>query len=143
MGKQLDAGDPLVCGIAVGKVPPDISECRRTEKCVHDRVQKHVRIGMTEQTHRMRDPDTAEDQIAPFPVWVERYGEKIGNFGGIDTDAVCRLSKPELKEYITEVIAKCKGHGGFAFGSGNSIPSYVPVDQFLAMNEIIRELRGE
>lgn len=84
-----------------------------------------------------------EDQIAPFPVWVERYGEQIGNFGGIDTDAVCRLSKPELREYITEVVAKCKGHGGFAFGSGNSIPDYVPVDQFLAMNEIIRSLRGE
>ena len=84
-----------------------------------------------------------EDQIAPFPVWVERYGERIGNFGGIDTDAVCRLSKPELKEYISEVVAKCKGHGGFAFGSGNSIPDYVPVDNFVAMNEVIRELRGE
>ena len=84
-----------------------------------------------------------EDQIAPFPVWVEKYGDKIGNFGGIDTDAVCRLSKPEMKEYITEVVAKCKGHGGFAFGSGNSIPDYVPVENFIIMNEIIRELRGE
>ena len=84
-----------------------------------------------------------EDQIAPFPVWVERYGDRIGNFGGIDTDAVCRLSRPEMKEYITEVVAKSKGHGGFAFGSGNSIPHYVPVDQFLTMNEIVREIRGE
>ncbi len=84
-----------------------------------------------------------EDQIAPFPVWVERYGDRIGNFGGIDTDAVCRLTKPELREYIGEVVAKSKGHGGFAFGSGNSIPDYVPVDQFVAMNEVIRELRGE
>ena len=84
-----------------------------------------------------------EDQIAKFPVWVERYGDKIGNFGGIDTDAVCRLSKPEMKEYISEVVAKSKGHGGFAFGSGNSIPYYVPVDQFLTMNEVVREIRGE
>ncbi len=84
-----------------------------------------------------------EDEIAPFWVWVERYGDRIGNFGGIDTDAVCRLSKPELRDYIEEVVAKCKGHGGFAFGSGNSIPDYVPVDNYVAMNEIIRELRGE
>ena len=84
-----------------------------------------------------------EDQIAMFPVWVERYGDHIGNFGGIDTDAVCRLTKPELKEYISDVVAQCKGHGGFAFGSGNSIPDYVPVEQFLAMNEVVRELRGE
>ena len=84
-----------------------------------------------------------EDQIAPFPVWVERYGDRIGNFGGIDTDALCRLPKPEMKEYISEVVAKSKGHGGFAFGSGNSIPPYVPVEQFLTMNETVRELRGE
>ena len=84
-----------------------------------------------------------EDQIARFPVWVERYGDRIGNFGGIDTDAVCRLSKPEMKEYISEVVAKSKGHGGFAFGSGNSIPHYVPVEQFLSMNEAVREIRGE
>lgn len=84
-----------------------------------------------------------EDQIAPFPVWTERYGDRIGNFGGIDTDALCRLSKPEMREYISEVVAKSKGHGGFAFGSGNSIPPYVPVEQFLTMNEVVRELRGE
>ena len=84
-----------------------------------------------------------EDQIAPFPVWVERYGDRIGNFGGIDTDAVCRLPKEEMREYITEVVAKSKGHGGFAFGSGNSIPHYVPVEQYLNMNQIVRELRGD
>lgn len=84
-----------------------------------------------------------EDQIAPFPVWVERYGEKIGNFGGIDTDAVCRLDEASLREYITDVVRKCKGHGGFAFGCGNSIPDYVPVENYKAMNRIIRELRGE
>lgn len=84
-----------------------------------------------------------EDQIAPFPVWVEKYGDRIGNFGGIDTDAVCRLDEHSLREYITEVVRKCIGHGGFAFGSGNSIPDYVPVENYLAMNRVIRELRGE
>ena len=84
-----------------------------------------------------------EDAIAPFPEWVERYGDKIGNFGGIDTDAVCRLSRAEMKEYIEDVVQKCTGHGGFAFGSGNSIAAYVPVESFVIMTEIVRELRGE
>ncbi len=84
-----------------------------------------------------------EDQIAPFPVWVERYGDRIGNFGGIDTDAVCRLARAEMREYIHDVLARCAGHGGIAFGSGNSIPDYVPVEGFLAMTEIVREYRGE
>lgn len=84
-----------------------------------------------------------EDQIAYFPEWVERYGDRIGNFGGIDTDAVCRLGKTELREYITDVMGRCRGHGGFAFASGNSIPNYVPVEGYLNMIEIVRELRGE
>ena len=76
-------------------------------------------------------------------MWVEKYGDKIGNFGGIDTDVVCRLDKASLREYITDVVQKCTGHGGFAFGSGNSVPDYVPVENYLNMNQIIRELRGE
>jgi uroporphyrinogen decarboxylase len=84
-----------------------------------------------------------EDQIARFPVWVEKYGKKIGNFGGIDTDRVCRLGKVEMKEYILDVISQSTGHGGFAFGSGNSIPDYVPVEGYLNMIQIVREYRGE
>jgi len=83
-----------------------------------------------------------EDQIALFPYWVETYGDRIGNFGGIDTDAVCRLPKEDMREYIREVVAKCTGHGGFAFGSGNSIPDYVPLDGYRTMLETIHELRG-
>lgn len=84
-----------------------------------------------------------EDQIARFPVWVEKYGDRIGNFGGIDTDCVCRLDPQSMYEYIDDVVSKCKGHGGFAFGSGNSIPDYVPTEGFLAMNDAIRRIRGE
>ncbi len=80
-----------------------------------------------------------EDAIAPFPVWVERYGDRIGNFGGIDTDAVCRLSAADMREYIHDVLRACVGRGGLAFGSGNSIPNYVPADGFLNMTHIVRE----
>ena len=84
-----------------------------------------------------------EDQIAPFPIWVEKYGDRIGNFGGIDTDCVCQLQEPEMREYIKDVVRQSTGRGGFAFGSGNSIPPYVPAEGFFAMNRIIREIRGE
>lgn len=84
-----------------------------------------------------------EDQIAPFPVWVEKYGDRIGNFGGLDVDAICKYSRAELTEYIGDVITRCQGHGGFAIGTGNSIPDYVPAESYLNMVEIIREYRGE
>lgn len=84
-----------------------------------------------------------EDLIAPFSVWVEKYGDKIGNFGGLDVDTVCRCSsKTELKEYIEDVIVKSENHGGFAIGTGNSIPVYVPAENYINMVEIIREYRG-
>ena len=84
-----------------------------------------------------------EDQIAPFEEWVNRYGARIGNFGGIDTDAVCRLAPDEMDAYIQNVVEKSQGHGGFAFGSGNSIPAYVPAGQYLHMTRCVRRIRGE
>lgn len=105
--------------------------------CIFDLMDDLINVVKIDAKH------SNEDAIAPFSYWVEKYGDKIGNFGGIDTDAVCRLSRQEMREYITEVIQKCSGHGGFAFSSGNSIPDYVPVEGYLNMIEIVRELRGD
>ena len=84
-----------------------------------------------------------EDQIAKFDVWVESYGNKIGNFGGVDLNAICFLDSKALREYVLEVLKCCKGNGGIAFGSGNSIPNYVPVQGYMTMIETVREARGD
>lgn len=41
------------------------------------------------------------------------------------------------------IIESAVDHGGVAFGSGNSIPDYVPVEGYLAMINAVREYRGE
>ena len=84
-----------------------------------------------------------EDQIAPFSEWVDRYGNRIGNFGGVDTDHLCQKSGQEIKKIVREVAGYSLGRGGFALGSGNSIPEYVPAEGYLAMIEAAREFRGE
>ena len=84
-----------------------------------------------------------EDQIAPFSVWVEKYGSRIGNFGGIDTDNLCSMSIEEIRDIVKDIARFAAGFGGFALGSGNSIPEYVPVEGYLAMIETARQLRGE
>lgn len=48
-----------------------------------------------------------------------------------------------MREYISDVVSQCRGHGGFAFGSGNSIPDYVPAEGYRTMVRILRELRGD
>jgi uroporphyrinogen decarboxylase len=84
-----------------------------------------------------------EDEIAEFPVWIEKYGREIGNFGGLDTDTLYRSSPPEIRERTNDVLGRCKKQGGIAFGSGNSIPDYVPEDHYLEMVNTAREYRGD
>jgi uroporphyrinogen decarboxylase len=82
-----------------------------------------------------------EDQIAPFSTWLDKYGDRIGIFGGIDTDIFCQKGEEEIKELVREIVALASNYKGFALGSGNSIADYVPVNGYLAMIETVREIR--
>ena len=85
-----------------------------------------------------------EDQISDFREWVERYGKRIGNFGGVDTDHLCRMDAEELRELVTKLYEDCHtGCGGFALGSGNSIAPYVDPERYAVMIDTVRKLRGD
>jgi len=85
-----------------------------------------------------------EDVIAPWSRWIDDYGEKIGNFGGLDTDVLCPNNSTELVSYTTGIYRLCekKGHGA-AIGSGNSIPDYVDPERYGQMLDTIHRLRGD
>ena len=74
-----------------------------------------------------------EDAIAPFSEWVARYGDRIGNFGGIDMNVLCIEDEPTIRAYVTDVLRYCEGKRGIAIGSGNQIADYVPPEGFEAM----------
>ncbi len=83
-----------------------------------------------------------EDQIAPFDVWIEKYNDRIGLFGGFDLNLLV-LETPEtvfhtVTEKGTHYRSMAKGYG---LGSGNSIPDYIPVDSFLAMIDAAKAIR--
>ena len=82
-----------------------------------------------------------EDSIAPFITWVDKYGEKIGNFGGMDVGVLCSESPAEIKVRTKAILEYCIGKGGFAFGVGNSVADYVPPDNYLAMIEEANRFR--
>ncbi|NLF39632.1 hypothetical protein GX586_09320 [bacterium] len=85
-----------------------------------------------------------EDAIAPFTRWIEMYGARIGLLGGFDMDVLCRTPAGELLEQVkTQGRAYRGGARGYALGSGNSIPEYVPVENYLAMVRAAQELRKE
>lgn len=82
-----------------------------------------------------------EDSIAPFTVWVGRYGNRIGNFGGIDMNVLCLEDDRTIKEYVRDVLRYCDGRPGIAIGSGNQIADYVPPQGFESMVEAVFEYR--
>ncbi|HPJ01945.1 MAG TPA: uroporphyrinogen decarboxylase family protein [Candidatus Limiplasma sp.] len=84
-----------------------------------------------------------EDAIAPFAEWISRYGDRIGNIGGLDASIYCKESPADAAAYASDVYRVCEAKGyGAAIGSGNSIPDYVRPDKYLQVVQTIRRLRG-
>lgn len=74
-----------------------------------------------------------EDAIIPAAEFKKLYGDRIGVLGGVDVDKLTRLEGRELRRYVRGIIDACAPGGRFALGSGNSIPDYVPVENYLDM----------
>ena len=84
-----------------------------------------------------------EDVIAPFDRWIELYGDRIGLLGGIDVDLLCQKEAPEIVVEVVEKGTRFRDSArGYALGSGNSIPEYVPVEGYLAMIEGAKRIRS-
>jgi uroporphyrinogen decarboxylase len=83
-----------------------------------------------------------EDGIAPFDQWISLYGKKIGLLGGIDVDVLCQKSPAEVYAEVLEKGLRFRSNSkGYALGSGNSIPEYVPIEGYLAMIEAAKKIR--
>lgn len=83
-----------------------------------------------------------EDAIAQYDEWIARYGDRIGLFGGIDTDRLCRMKPDDVYAFVVEEGTRFRAKAkGYALGSGNSIPDYVPVEGYLAMIRAAKEIR--
>jgi uroporphyrinogen decarboxylase len=69
------------------------------------------------------------------PVWdaKKKYGSRIALMGGFDVDKLSRMTEAEVREHTRMMIEHCAPGGGWALGTGNSVPDYVPVQNFLAM----------
>jgi uroporphyrinogen decarboxylase len=85
-----------------------------------------------------------EDIIAPFDEWIARYNDRIGLLGGIDLDLLCVHTPEETYRTVLERGRRYRQAArGYALGSGNSIPEYVPVENYLAMLRAAQTLRAE
>jgi len=74
-----------------------------------------------------------EDEIMPVENFQANYGNRIAILGGMDVNILARGSETEVRRRTRQLIETCGPRGRFAIGSGNSIPSYVPTANYLAM----------
>jgi len=73
-----------------------------------------------------------EDKILPVEEAWKKYHDRIAILGGIDLDFLCRKSPAEIHERADKLL-QLTSAGGYALGSGNSIPDYVPQENYFAM----------
>jgi len=74
-----------------------------------------------------------EDTILPVEEAYEKYGNRIAILGGIDVDFICRSTPEEVKKRAKAMLERAKGRGGYALGTGNSVPEYIPQENYFAM----------
>ena len=84
-----------------------------------------------------------EDIIAPFDHWIKTYSNRIALLGGIDVDLLCQKSPSEIFDYVvTQGMYFRSKAKGYALGSGNSIPEFVPVEGYLALVNATQRIRA-
>jgi uroporphyrinogen decarboxylase len=74
-----------------------------------------------------------EDNILPVEGAYEKWGRRIAILGGLDLDFVVRSAPEAIHERAGAMLDRSAGRGGYALGTGNSVPDYVPEENYRAM----------
>ncbi len=103
--------------------------------CIFDVMDEIIDVAKIDAKH------SNEDAIAPFSEWVNRYGDRIGNFGGLEMN-VMAFEKPEfIEKYTRNVIEYSIDHGGFALGTGNTLVDDIPIENYKAVLKVVEDYR--
>ena len=74
-----------------------------------------------------------EDNIVPVEEAYEKLKGRIAIMGGIDVNFLASKTPEEIYKRSIAMLERTSGHGGYALGSGNSIASYIPFENYQAM----------
>jgi len=74
-----------------------------------------------------------EDIIQPVEEAYEEYGGRIAVMGGIDLNFLCRSTVDEVRKRSRAMLERSAKRGGYALGTGNSVPEFIPEENYFAM----------
>jgi uroporphyrinogen decarboxylase len=82
-----------------------------------------------------------EDNIIPVEQAYEKYHDRMAILGGIDVNFICESTPDEVYERSRAMLERAVERGGYALGTGNSVPEYVPDENFFALIRAALDLR--
>lgn len=74
-----------------------------------------------------------QDCIVPVEEAYEEFKSRLAVLGGLDMDFVARSTPKEVFERARAMVMRAEADGGYALGTGNSIPEYIPDENYYAM----------
>jgi uroporphyrinogen decarboxylase len=74
-----------------------------------------------------------EDKIMPVEDAYRRWSDRIGIIGGVDLNLLALGTEKEVRKRTTDILNVCGPNGGYVLGTGNSVASYIPIRNYLAM----------
>ncbi|HNX14910.1 MAG TPA: uroporphyrinogen decarboxylase family protein [Oscillospiraceae bacterium] len=78
-----------------------------------------------------------EDKIIPVEEFYKRYHDRIAILGGMDLDFLVRKTPEEIRKRCRAMLEAAPT--GYAMGTGNSTPDFLPMENFLAMRDTVME----
>ena len=74
-----------------------------------------------------------EDTIVPVEEAYELWHDRVAILGGMDVDFIIRASHEEITKRCVAMLDRSRERGGYALGTGNSVPEYIPQDNYIAL----------
>jgi len=94
------------------------------------------------ETVKIDGKHSYEDAIIPVEKFQEKYGSRIAILGGVDVNTLSSGTLEEVRQRVRFLLETCGAKGRYALGSGNSIPSYVPLENYLTMVDEVVGFQG-
>ncbi len=79
-----------------------------------------------------------EDIIEPIESFYQRIDGKIAVLGGIDLDFIINSTQTQIKKRCLDMLKLSEKRGAYALGTGNSVPDYVPDENYFTMIDTVR-----
>ena len=80
-----------------------------------------------------------EDAILPAEDFYDQWHDRLAVLGGVDVHLLATGTEDAIRTRVKQILTRCAPQHGYAAGSGNSIPNYVPAESYLAMVEAVMQ----